>query len=161
MPLDMWVKPLYVVSPFTVLIVQCSLLFCILVTMRPLVFPALPWDDFFAYLSGLSVPWGFFSLQISNFFPHIVNCISLHTTRQRLRLCTCLEIKMKNRSSISFLSTYINVCKDEHGNSSAQSIHVLAEAWGCSCTLCSAVKHHCVVSPSPWLRLKPILITSL
>lgn len=28
------------------------------------------------------------------------------------------------------------------------SIHVLAEAWG-SCTLCSAVKHSCVISPPP------------
>lgn len=60
------------------------------------------------------------------FFSHIVNCISLHMTRQRLRLHTCLEIQMQIRS-ISFL--YINVCKDAHGNSCAPSIHHPSISW--------------------------------
>lgn len=70
-----------------------------------------------------------FPLKFLFFFPHIVNCISLHMTRQRLRQCTCLEIQMKNGSSTSFLYIYINVCKDAHGNSSAPSIHHPSMSW--------------------------------
>lgn len=113
-------------SPYTVLIVQYDLftvLFHILVTMRPLVFPALWWDDFVAYLRGLSVLEDF-SPQTS--FSHIVNC----TWQGRGSDCTpAWRYKMQIRRSISFLYTYINLCKGAHGNSDSPSIHHPSMSW--------------------------------
>lgn len=95
-------------------------------------------------------------------FLHIVNFISLHMTRQRLRLCTAWTQKCK--TGVVFLSLHLYKCVQGCTWTlicpiCPPSIHVLAEA--CLYTLCSAAKHSCVVSPPPWLRLKPIHITSL
>lgn len=72
-------------------------------------FPSPPMRWFLCLPEWLISSLRIFSLQISNFFSHIGNCISLHVTRQRLRLCTCLEIQMKNRSKY-FLSLYPYKC---------------------------------------------------